>query len=216
MDEYITSQCIIEEYLNNWFTYEELAEYLCISIADVQKTLDAACEVDSKLGAKIRKHTGHIRKYYAEKDSKPFISGENKVYVDIAEFMIEHKASLNKTAKEFGIGKTTVFDYVHERLPDVSIVLYKQVFDVLTYNKSFSTNNKRVIEQVLTSYELLMQGKSSAEIAEAQQVGRNVVQRNLTGRLKSIDSQKYLIAQEILSENRDMALREYRFKPNAK
>lgn len=216
MDEYITSQCIIEEYLNNWFTYEELAEYLCIPIEDVQKALDAACEVDSKLGAKIRKHTGYIQRYYAEKDSKPFVSEENKIYVTIAEYMIEHKASLNKTAKEFGIGKTTVFDYVHERLPEISIDLYKQVFDVLTHNKSFSTNNKRVIEQVLTSYELLMQGKSSSEIAEVQQVGRNVVQRNLTGRLKAIDSQKYLIAQEILSENRDMAVRDYRFKPNAK
>lgn len=216
MDEYITNQCIIEEYLNNWFTYEELAEYLCISISDVQEALDAACEVDFKLANKIRKHTSHIQKYDVEKDNAPFISGENRVYVDIAEYMIEHKASLNKTAKEFGIGKSTVFDYVHERLPDISIVLYKQVFDVLTYNKSFSVNNKRVVEQVLTSYELLMQGKNGAEIAEAQHIGRNVVQRNLTGRLKAIDSQKYLIAQEVLSENRDIPLREHRFKSNAK
>ena len=30
MKDYITKECIIEEYLNNWFTYDELAEYLCI------------------------------------------------------------------------------------------------------------------------------------------------------------------------------------------
>ena len=29
----VVRKCIIEEYLSNWFTYEELAEYLCIDVS---------------------------------------------------------------------------------------------------------------------------------------------------------------------------------------
>lgn len=211
MEEYITDECILNEYLNNWFTYEELATYLCISTEDVKKTLETAGRNDSKLRKKIDEHAQYIRKYELEKDMPIYIERENQIYADVAEYMIVHQSSLRKTAEEFHLGKSTIFDYVHEKLPKVSIVLYKQVFDVLTQNKSFSTNNKKVIEQVLDSYQLLMEGKTSAEIAEAQGVGRNVVQRNLTGRLKAIDSKKYLLAQERLMENQDRALENNRF-----
>ena len=50
-----------------------------------------------------------------------------------------------------------------------------------------------------------MQGKSSEEIASLH---RNVVQRNLTGRLKSIDLDKYLMAQEVLQEYRSHVFKE--------
>lgn len=216
MEEYITDECIIEEYLNNWFTYQELAEYLCIPLSGVEEVLGNALESDQKLAEKIQRHTRYIQRYYEEIDKKHFISDDDQIYVDIAKYMIEQKASIRKTASEFGLGKTTIYDYVHERLPEVSIVLYKQVFDVITYNKSFSTANKQVIEQVLASYELLTQGKSSEEIATTLNVGRNVVQRNLTTRLKSIDPTKHLVAQEILEERKLAPLRDYEFKPNGK
>ncbi len=203
MDEYITEQCIIEEYLNNWFTFQELADYLCIPLADVENALIKAG--DTKTERKIREHARHINEYYENLGHDFFISSENQRYVDIANYMIDHQSSIRQTADFFGLGKTTIYDYVHEKLPSISIVLYKEVFDVLTQNKSFSTHSKRVIEQVLTSYNLLMQGKSSEEIASLH---RNVVQRNLTGRLKSIDLDKYLMAQEVLQEYRSHVFKE--------
>ena len=36
----VTNHCIIEEYLNNWFTYEELAQYLCITEDRIKNLLE--------------------------------------------------------------------------------------------------------------------------------------------------------------------------------
>lgn len=216
MEEYITNECIVEEYLNNWFTYSELAEYLCIPLSRVHEVLEEILEREDKLAEKIQTHAYYIQRYYEELDKKPYILGDEQIYVDIALYMIENHSSIRKTAAEFNLGKSTVYDYIHEKLPRVSIVLYKQVFDVLTDNKSYSTSNKKVIEQVLTSYDLLAQGKSSEEIATTLNVGRNVIQRNLTNRLRLIDQNKYFMAQEILTENQLEPLREYGFKPNVR
>lgn len=198
MDEYITDKCIVDEYLNNWFTREELAEYLCIDVSKVNEVLDNVS--DKRLKDKIGVHARHISRYYEEMENphEPFVTEENEIFIEIAKYMIENHASLRDTADAFGLGKTTVYDYVHERLPGISIILYKQVFDVLNENKSFSTNNRRVIEQVLTCYNMLMAGKSSEEIGEELGIGRNVVQRNLSGRLKKIDGDKFEMAEMIL------------------
>ena len=198
MDEYITDKCIVDEYLNNWFTREELAEYLCIDVSRVNEVLDNVS--DKRVKDKIGVHTRYISRYYEEMENphEPFVTDENEIFIEIAKYMIENHASLRDTAEAFGLGKTTVYDYVHERLPGISIILYKQVFDVLNENKSFSTNNRRVIEQVLTCYNMLMSGKSSEEIGEELGLGRNVVQRNLSGRLKKIDGEKFQMAEMIL------------------
>lgn len=198
MDEYITDKCIVDEYLNNWFTREELAEYLCIDVSKVNEVLDNVN--NQRVKNKIGVHARHISRYYEEMKNphEPFVTDGNFIEIEIAKYMIENHASLRDTADAFGLGKTTVYDYVHERLPGVSIILYKQVFDVLNENKSFSTNNRRVIEQVLTCYNMLMAGKSSEEIGEELGIGRNVVQRNLSGRLKKIDGEKFEMAEMIL------------------
>ena len=100
-----------------------------------------------------------------------------------------------------------------ERLPYISVIMYKQVFDVLMENKSFDTNNKAVIEQVLLSYELLKAGLSSEQIQEKLGIGRNVLQRNLTSRLKRIDENKYNEAKDILNSYQMQPLKENAFKP---
>lgn len=202
MDEYITDKCIVDEYLNNWFTREELAEYLCIDVSRVNEVLDNVS--DKRVKDKIGVHARYISRYYEEMENphEPFVTDANEIFIEIAKYMIENHASLRDTAEAFGLGKTTVYDYVHERLPGISIILYKQVFDVLNENKSFSTNNRRVIEQVLTCYNMLMSGKSSEEIGEELGIGRNVVQRNLSGRLKKIDGDKFEMAEMILHNYR--------------
>lgn len=217
-NEYITKQCIIEEYLNNWFTYEELAEYLCIKESEVNDVLEDYCKNDSKLYKKITKHKLHIDRYYQalESEKEPLITAGDQKIVNIADYIISNKSSLRETAREFNLGKSTIFDYIHEKLPDISIVLYKEVFDVLMANKSFSTNNVRVVQQVLQTYDYLASGLSTQQIQNRQNLSRNVIQRNLTTRLSKIDKEKYEIAKEILQEHKEAALKENSFKPHDK
>ena len=217
MKDYITKECIIEEYLNNWFTYDELAEYLCIDKKEVVEVLDNYCTLDNKLYSKVYEHRKNIKKYYdAIDDDLPSVTVDNELYIDIANYIIENKSSVRETAKVFGIGKTTVHDYIQKKLPNISIKHYKAVFDVLMENKSFSTNNKKVIEQVLTSYNYLAVGNTIEEIGKIQGLSWNVVQRNLTTRLSKIDKEKYTIAKEVLSETKLQPLKENSFKPHGK
>ena len=217
MKDYITKECIIEEYLNNWFTYDELAEYLCIDKNKVVEVLDNYCTLDNKLNSKVSENRDNIKKYYDTLDDNlPLVTKDNELYIDIANHIIENKSSVRETAKSFGIGKTTVHDYIQKKLPNISIKHYKAVFDVLMENKSFSTNNKKVIEQVLTSYNYLAVGNTIEEIGKIQGLSWNVVQRNLTTRLSKIDKEKYKIAKEVLSETKLQPLKENSFKPHGK
>ena len=208
----ITDECIISEYLNNWFTFKELSDYLCIPLTRVENVLTNHDSLDGNTKRKIKNHTELIQKYY-KNINKPEIYEDDNLYVLIAEYIIKTKSSIRKTAEVFKLGKTTVHEYMHEKLPKVSIKLYKQVFDVLMENKSYSTDNKNVIEQTLKSYSYLEDGYSIDKIKDIQGLSWNVVQRNLTTRLKKIDKKRYMHAQQILSDNKANAIKETRFKP---
>ena len=210
----VVRKCIIEEYLSNWFTYEELAEYLCLDINLVRHTLDVYVEVDKNLRNKINRHKDHIEDYANAVllDRREVISEENKKYEDIANYIIQNRASLRETAAYFHLGKTTVFDYIHEKLPTLSIRLYKEVFDVLMENKSFAADKKEIIEQVLQTYESFMRHRSCREVEEELGLSRNVVQRNLTTRLKLISKEKYEQVKLKLEANQLRVLEENGFK----
>lgn len=210
----VLRKCIIEEYLSNWFTYDELAEYLCIDRDTVKDTLEEYVKLDKGLYNKIKRHREHIEDYVNAElvCRREFISEENKNYEDIATFIIRNKASLRETAAYFQMGKTTVFDCIHEKLPTLSIRLYKQVFDVLMENKSFAADKKEIIEQVLATYESFMRHNSCREVEEELGLSRNVVQRNLTTRLKKISKEKYEQVRLKLEENKLRVLDENGFK----
>lgn len=212
----VTCNWIIEEYLNNWFTYEELAQYLCITVDKVKSVLDNQQVVSALYSSnkffKIQKHKLNIWTYYNNKTEPKEITTLDKKVKAIAEFIVSTRSSIRETGVKFGIGKTTVHDYMTEKLPDISITLYKQVFDVLMENKSFGVNNKQIIQQVLTCYELLKEGNSSIEIQNELGISRNVLQRNLTTRLKQIDQLKYEEALEILNQHQMAPLKEHAFK----
>ena len=210
----VVRKCIIEEYLSNWFTYEELAEYLCIDVSLVKHTLDQFVEYDKNLSSKVQRHRGYIQDYLAIEvlGKQEYVSEDNQGYIDIANYIIQNKASLRQTAAHFGMGKTTVFDYIHERLPKLSIRLYKQVFDVLMENKSFAPDKKEIMEQVLATYESFMRHGSCREVEEELGLSRNVVQRNLTTRLKQISKEKYEQVKQRLEANQLRVLEENGFK----
>lgn len=56
--------------------------------------------------------------------------------VELGEYIIESKATVRKTAKKFGISKSTVHKDVSERLKYVNPQLYKEVKSVLEINKA--------------------------------------------------------------------------------
>ena len=90
MEDYITKNCIIEEYLNNWFTYDELAEYLCIDKKEVIDVLDHYCTLDDKLNKKVTKHRRNIQKYYDTiDDNVPMATLDNRL--ELANYIIENR-----------------------------------------------------------------------------------------------------------------------------
>lgn len=56
--------------------------------------------------------------------------------VELAEYIIENKATVRAAAKHFGISKSTVHKDLSERLRDYNITLYTQVKDILERNKA--------------------------------------------------------------------------------
>ena len=56
--------------------------------------------------------------------------------VAIANYIIDHNATVRQTAKKFGISKSTVHKDISERLPLFNRPLYLQVKEVLDVNKA--------------------------------------------------------------------------------
>jgi len=206
----ITKKCIIEEYLCNFFTYEELADYLVIDKEYIIDVLDNYSKNDKKLYLKIKRHSFLIDKYLNSNENETY--NKQDLIVKMARYIIDNNASIRETAKYFNKGKTTVHEQIHEKLPDISIRLYKEVFDCLMEHKSFSVDNINVREQVLESYKYLKMGLTINEIQEEQHLSRNIVQRNLTTRLSKISNDYYQEAKRILESNQLSSLEEHKFR----
>ena len=55
---------------------------------------------------------------------------------ELAEYIIEHRATVRAAAKRFGISKSTEQKYVTERLREIDRSLYLKVREILIENKS--------------------------------------------------------------------------------
>lgn len=189
---------IVEEFLNHFYTYEELAIYLNMDEERVRCLLDS---IKDKLGETIKKHNKHIERYNSTSEESIIISEENERIVSIANYIIENDASIRKTASYFRLGKSTVNDIINDILPNISIHLYKKVFDVLQSHKSLSSKHKIRIEQIEKEYELLEQGLTISEICTNLNCSRNQVQRDLANRTKDITNEMNVKAKKLLHYN---------------
>lgn len=54
----------------------------------------------------------------------------------VARYIIESKATIRKTAKMFGVSKSTVHKDVTERLPKINPVVAKEAKEILDLNKA--------------------------------------------------------------------------------
>lgn len=56
--------------------------------------------------------------------------------LDVAKYIIESKATIRKTAKMFGVSKSTVHKDITERLPKINPQIAKEAKEILDLNKS--------------------------------------------------------------------------------
>jgi len=56
--------------------------------------------------------------------------------VELAEYIIEKKATVRAAAVHFGVSKSTVHKDISERLKGYNVTLYTQVKDILEQNKA--------------------------------------------------------------------------------
>ena len=170
---------IVEEYLNNFFTYEELALYLGIDINVVTEVLDT---VGGRYGELVSEHKNNISRYYNEEDVVTINDKKDELTYEIANYIIETGSSVRKTAETFGVGKTTVHEYMKNRLPNVSIKLYKKVFDIMMGNKSLNAEYKEVQDVLLKEIELLDSGMTLVQIGKVMNKSFSSVHRDLSYR----------------------------------
>lgn len=56
--------------------------------------------------------------------------------LEVAKYIIESKATIRKTAKVFGVSKSTIHKDMTERLPKINPQIAQEAKDVLDLNKS--------------------------------------------------------------------------------
>ena len=56
--------------------------------------------------------------------------------LEVARYIIESKATIRKTAKIFGVSKSTIHKDMTERLPKINPQVAKEAKDILDLNKS--------------------------------------------------------------------------------
>lgn len=56
--------------------------------------------------------------------------------LEVARYIIESRATIRKTAKMFGVSKSTVHKDITERLPKINPQIAKEAKDILDLNKS--------------------------------------------------------------------------------
>ena len=56
--------------------------------------------------------------------------------VALAQYIIEHKATVRTAAKQFGVSKRTVHKDISDRLPSINHALYVQAKAILDENKA--------------------------------------------------------------------------------
>lgn len=56
--------------------------------------------------------------------------------LEVAKYIIDSKATIRKTAKMFGVSKSTVHKDITERLPKINPIVAKEAKEILDLNKA--------------------------------------------------------------------------------
>lgn len=177
------SNIIVEEYLNHFYTYEELATYLNEDLDRIAYILNT---VGGRYGKLVKQHKAIIDRYNSGDLEDNIETTEDHKIVELANYIIKNNSSLRKTAKAFKISKSSVGEYMSEALPKISITLYKQVFDILMEHKSLSAKYRSRSKEISKEMDLLDGGLTLGEIATKMDKTFSAVQRDLAIRTEII------------------------------
>jgi len=61
---------------------------------------------------------------------------QNELCLEIAQYFLDHKSTVRKTAQYFNISKSSVHNYLHKKLPLVNSLLFAQVQQILDTNSA--------------------------------------------------------------------------------
>lgn len=161
----MTTKIIVNEFLNNFYTYEQLADVLDVDVILIKNILLNNEIIENELGKtfvkKVERHKELIEAWNKNKNN-PSLYIESQIDEDIvkmANYIVVNNSSIKKASEIFHIGKSTAHDRINNRLPIISIVLYKKVFDVLKANKSYSIIESKIKrDEIYRELELLKKG----------------------------------------------------------
>lgn len=132
---------------------------------------------------------------------------KSQIIVNIADYIIEHNASYEEAAKEFGIGKSTIGEYMKDKLPLISEKRSKQINQIVGHHTSTKVLTEEMQERILLEYELLMRGYNLTQIAYLINNSYATVQRDISKRLPILSEEKGKISKDKLEHNKSKIYR---------
>ena len=120
---------------------------------------------------------------------------------EIADYIIENKASTRKAGLRFGISNATVSDWMNYTLKKIDSKKYIMVCAVLKQNKPKTIKDESVSERVKSAALLIKEGFTVEEIAKVLDVTINVINEDLQTRLEKIDKELFEEIKLIQSKN---------------
>jgi len=120
---------------------------------------------------------------------------------EIADYIINNNSSTRKAAEYFKISNATVSTLMNELLPRLDQQRYLRVQSVLKGNKPKTITDELVKQRVIKAAELIKEGFTVEEIANALGVTVNIVNEDLQTRLPRISETLYKEVKEIQRRN---------------
>ena len=74
--------------------------------------------------------------YFNKKENDKMKDYVEERVLNVAQYILDTKSTIRKTAKEFGVSKSTIHNDILERLPKINKQISKQVQDVVNINKA--------------------------------------------------------------------------------
>lgn len=124
---------------------------------------------------------------------------KKELILEIADYIIETKTSIRKTAVQFHLSKTTISKYMSEYLPKINNAKYKEIQKIIKV--SDGTLSEEDIKRVEMEYDLYIEGYTLKEIALETGNSYQQVQRDISIRLQKIDKEKMAIAEQVKATN---------------
>lgn len=124
---------------------------------------------------------------------------KKELILEIADYIIETKTSIRKTAEQFHLSKTTVSKYMSEYLPKINKAKHKEIQKIIKV--SDGTLSEEDIKRIEREYELYIKGYTLEKIALETGNSYQQVQRDISTRLQKIDKEKMVLAEQIKASN---------------